>query len=134
MEQIHQSSNPLKDALAKLGKANAERMQRLRIARPFVNIGCPFVGFEGNRGTNEYFQLRVDYDPEKKGHVNLIINRHETHAFVGESESWYEQVVRNINGHYCDVVRNRDNKWQTEGQEENPVYIEGMKKYMRQYM
>ncbi len=135
MATLHQSKNPLKDAIAKVTAANIERITALRIAKNFANIGDPFVGFEGKDRNDQYFQLRVDYDPKKNGHVNVIINGSERHEYVGETYSWYLDVINNINGgQYCGVSKNSQNMWQTQEQERNPQYIEGMKKYMRRYL
>jgi hypothetical protein len=130
----YQSNDPLKDALAKVTADNVELITALRIAKGFANIGDVFVGFEGKDKKNQYFQLRVDYDPIKKGHVNVMINGSERHEYCGETYDWYVQVLDNINGgSYCDVSRNNQKMWQTAGQEKNNQYIEGMKKYMRRY-
>jgi hypothetical protein len=105
------------------------------IHKSFANSRDAFVGFEGTDKSGQYFQLRVDYDSVKKGHVNVMINGSEKHEYMGETQSWYEQVINNINdGHYCNVSRNSQNMWQTNGEERNLVYIEGMKKYMRQFL
>jgi hypothetical protein len=136
MAKQYQSKDPLKDAVAKVTRVNIENMSGLRIAKDFANIGSPFVGFEGNKGDkHKYFQLRVDYDPIKKGHVNVTINGSEKHEYLGEDYTWYEQVLNNINGGaYCGVRRNEKNEWQTAGQEQNPDYIKGMKKYMLRFV
>jgi hypothetical protein len=135
MATIYQSKNPLKDALAKVTAENIERITALRIAKNFTNIGDAFVGFEGKDKKGQYFQLRVDYDPKKAGHVNVMVNGSERHEYMGETATWFEQVVSNINGgSYCNVSRNSQNKWQTDGQEMNAQYIEGMKKYMRRFL
>lgn len=137
MATIHNSKDPLKDAVAKVTRANIEKMSHLRVAK-FGNIGVPFIGFEGEKGNNDkYYQLRVDWDPTKKGHVNVMINGSEKHEYVGEnlSEDWFMQVVNNINGgQYCGTDRDDQNKWKTEGQTTNPQHIEGMKKFMRRYL
>jgi hypothetical protein len=131
----YDSKNPLKDAIAKVTAANIDRITALRIAKGFANIGDVFVGFEGKDRNDKYFQLRVDYDPTKKGHVNVMINGSERHEYMGETYDWYLQVINNINGgNYCDVSRDSQNRWQTAGQEKKPEYIEGMKKYMRRYL
>ena len=131
MAQKYSSSNPLKDALTKLTVDNIKRMDKLRVAKSFANIGYPFVGFEGKDKSGRYFQLRVDYDDEKKGHVNLMINGSERHEYMGQTYDWYCQVLNNINGgQYCGTARDDKNNWLTHGQEENAQHIEGMKKYM----
>lgn len=57
----------------------------------------------------------MDYDPEKKGHVNIMINENERHEYMGESYSWFEQVIKNINdGSYCNVSRDEQNRWTRE--------------------
>lgn len=135
MAQIIKSSNPLKDALQKLGKHNVDKMDKLRIAKEFANSNNTFVGFEGgDKEQGNYFCLRVDYDDKKLGHVNLMIRNSEKYEYTGESYSWYTQVIENINGgSYCDVSRDLQRNWQTTGQETNPEYIRGMKKYMNRY-
>lgn len=135
MAKKYDSKDPLKDAIAKVTAANIDQITALRIAKGFANIGDVFVGFEGKDRNGKYFQLRVDYDPVKKGHVNVMINDSEKHEYMGETYDWYVQVINNINGgHYCNVSRDRQNMWQTKGQEKNPECIEGMKKYMRRYL
>ncbi len=108
MPTIHQSSNPLKDALAKVATvANLDQITALRIAKDFAFSQDAFVGFEGRDKNGQYFQLRVDYDPTKKGHVNVMINGNDRHEYVGETHTWYTQVIDNINGgSYCNVPRN----------------------------
>ena len=45
---------------------------------------------------------------------------------------WYLQVLNTINGAtYCDVRQDGNKLWDASGEEKNPRYIEGMKKYMR---
>lgn len=134
MAQVHQSADPLKDALINLTADNIGRMSSLRVAKGFANMGDLFVGFEGKDKNNQYFQLRVDYDPTKQGHVNLMINGSERHEYVGKTYEWYTQVLNNINGHYCEVPKDQNGKWLTAGQEKSPLYIEGMKKYMRRFL
>jgi len=128
------TNDPLREAVKKLGKHNIDRMDKLRIAKKFANIGDPFVGFEGRDPGGKYFCLRVDYDPEKEGHVNLTINESEKYEYFGETSSWSQQVVNNINGGaYCGVSKDKNGQWETEGQEKNSEYIAGMKKYMNRF-
>ena len=135
MATIHQSKNPLKDALGKITADNLARITALRVAKGFTNIGEPFVGFEGKDKKDQYFQLRVDFDPDKKGHVNVMVNGSERHEYVGETYAWFEQVVNNINGgSYCDVPKNNQKMSLTDGKQTNAQCIEGMKKYMRLYL
>jgi hypothetical protein len=135
MATKYQSNNPLKDAMAKITADNLARITALRVAKSFTNIGEPFVGFEGKDKKGDYFQLRVDYDPDKKGHVNVMVNGSERHEYMGESYTWFEQVVNNINGgSYCDVPKNSQNMWLTDGMQTDSRCIEGMKKFMRKHV
>jgi hypothetical protein len=132
MATVHRVDDPLKEAIAKLGSENIALMEKVRIAKDFANIGKAIVGFEGNDKRGKYFQLRVDYDPKKEGHVNVMINDSEKHEYIGKTHDWYLQVLNNINGAtYCDVRRDADKLWDASGEEKNPQYINGMKKYMR---
>lgn len=131
MAQIISSQNPLKDAIAKLGKDNINRITALRIAKSFTNSADAFVGFEGRDKYDKYFCFRVDYDPIKKGHVNLTINDSEKYEYTGVSQQWYIDVINNINGDaYCGVRKDSKGQWMTKDQEKNQQYIDGMKKYM----
>ena len=67
MATIHRVDDPLKEAIAKLGRENIDRMEKVRIAKHFANSGTAIVGFEGEDKKEKYFQLRVDYDPDKGG-------------------------------------------------------------------
>ena len=136
MAQIINVSDPLRTALQKLGAHNVKKMDKLRISKDFAYLNGAFVGFEGgDKEQGTYFCLRVDYDPKKLGHVNLTMRNSEKYEYTGQTESWYRQVIENINGGaYCDVPRDSNKTWQTSGQETNATYIQGMKKYMERYL
>ena len=133
-EQIIPSTDPLRDAMAKVTEKNLMLITAVKIAKSFANIGYPLVGFEGKDKYGKYFELRVDYDPTKQVHVNVTINGDETYAFVGQSRIWHDQVINNINGgQYCDTPF-IGGIWQAEGKQKDPKCIEGIKKYMRLYL
>ena len=136
MAMLHQSKDPLTDALTMLTRENVGRMGGVRIAKGFTNVGDAIIGFDGKDKKGKYFQLRIDFDPTKKGHVNLTINGTERHEFMGQTINWFEQIVNNINGgQYCDVPKAKNQRtWNAKGGEKNPKYIAGMKKYMNMYM
>lgn len=133
MPTLYDSKDPLKDGLAKITEANLDQITGLRIAKDFADIGTPFVGFEGKDKKGKYFQLRLDFDPVKGVHVNVMINDNEKHEYLAKdlNYTWYVQVLNNINGHYCEVRQNAQKEWETKGEEKNPQYIDGMKKFMR---
>ena len=132
MATLHRVDDPLKEAIAKVGRENIDRMENVRIAKDFANIGKAIVGFEGKDKRGQYFQLRVDYDPEKEGHVNVMINGSEKHEYIGKTHNWYLQVLKTINGAaYCDVGQEGDKSREESDEEKKLRYIEGMKKYMR---
>lgn len=132
-EKKIESAEPLKAAMAIMPKENLERIKNLKIAKKFANIGKPLVGFEGYDRHNKYFELRVDYDPDKGAHVNVTIDGDDTYAFIGKTYDWYIQVINNINGgSYCDIPR-VNNTYDAEGKQQDPACIKGMKKYMERY-
>ena len=133
-EEIIKTEEPLRDAMKKVTEKNLKLIRTLKVAKHFANIGYPIVGFEGEDKYEKYFELRVDYDPTKKVHVNVTINGNETYAFVGKNRTWHDQVINNINGgQYCDVPF-IDGLWQAEGKQKDPKCIEAMKKYMSLYL
>jgi hypothetical protein len=135
MAQLIKSQDPLKDALKTLGKHRLDWITKLRTAKDFGNVGDAFVGFEGNDPSGNRFCFRVDYDPTKQGHVNLTINNNEKYEYTGETQSWYYDVINNINGGaYCGVEKDSQGQWKTQGQETKREYIEGKKKYMKRFV
>lgn len=134
MPTIHSSEDPIKDGLRKLNPANLDRITGLRIAKNFAKVGKSFVGFEGKDENGKYFQLRLDYDYEKKVHVKVTINDNEKYEYVAKTENytWYIQVLKNINEHYCEITRDAQGEWETAGKEKDLQCIEGMKKFKRQ--
>ena len=88
MPTIHSSEDPLKDGLRKSNPANLDRITGLRTAKDFAKVGKRFVGFEGKDENGKYFQLRMDYDSEKKVHVNVTINDNEKHEYVAKTENY----------------------------------------------
>lgn len=130
--------NLLKIAVAMIGKHNIENnITKLRVAKSFANIGYPFVGFEGKDRGGEYFCLRVDYDEQKKGHINVTIKNEscEPPELQGETQQWYLDVINNINGgQYCGVPKGIDGMWRTEGLEQDQNCIDGMKRFMLRYV
>ena len=132
MATVHHVKDPLKEAIAKLGPRKIELMTKLRISKAFANMGDTFVGFDGEDKSGQYFQLRVDCDPGKEGHVNVMINGNEKHEYMGETDSWYLHVLNTINGAgHCNVTGHPYNRSIAHGEETKPEYIDGMKKYMR---
>ncbi|GAV06595.1 hypothetical protein RvY_16559 [Ramazzottius varieornatus] len=137
MAVLHRSKDPLNDALVRLTRDNVlNRMGGVRIAKGMTRVGDAIIGFDGKDRYGRYFQLRIDYDPVKKGHVNLIVNDTEKHEYVGQTENWFLQLVNNINGgQYCDVPKAANQRtWNAKGGEGNVRYIAGIKKYMKMYM
>jgi hypothetical protein len=69
-----------------------------------ANVGSHIAGYGSEHETPQYFQLRMDCDPYKSEHVNVIINRSEMYTNQAGNYDWYLQVTNNMNGgHYCSV-------------------------------
>ena len=140
----------MSDALAKLSAVNIDLITNVKVAKTFLNIGNAIIRFDGKDKSKSPFQLRIDYDPVKGAHVNLVING-ERHAYMfpdnrvnkanpklgSGNMNWFSQVVNTINGgQYCDVPKDPKSpmQWNAAGGERNARYIRGMKSCMKGYL
>ena len=154
-EKLVPSKDPIKAAVAKVTSDRIKRMSGLRVAKPFAYMRYPFVGFEGHDDDRDstYYQLRIDYDPVKLGHVNVMIGN-EKFAFLGEkraqelktknegdisedhyefTQQWVLDIINKMNGaYYCNGTK-KGGASENDGREKDPECIEGMKKFMGEF-